>query len=82
LRALTAGGYFYAFVREDGTVVRQSLNVDEEARLDTSEIRTPSRRPDVHRYEIERWEDLRILIRAINGPAQKPLVMRWAEHGA
>src|SRR5574341_1779151 len=37
-QALTAGGYFYAFVREDGAVVRKSLNVDSEGLPDTRDI--------------------------------------------
>lgn len=76
LRALTAGGYFYAFVREDGSIVGQSPNLDEDGLPETSEIENAivngARFVDTKSSE---GEDLRVYLRPLNTAAQQPLVM-------
>src|SRR3990172_2354652 len=75
-QGLTAGGYFYAFVRQDGPVVRMSENVDEEGLPDTEDIGDAMLGgPTFVDTKSSDGEDLRVYLRPIPGPQNRPLVM-------
>src|SRR3989304_2280294 len=75
-QGLTAGGYFYAFVRQDGTVVRMSANVDEEGPPDREDIGDAMLGgPTFVDTKSSDGEDLRVYLRPIPGPQNRPLVM-------
>ncbi len=75
-QGLTAGGYFYAFVRQDGTVLRMSENVDEEGLPDTEDIGDAMLGgPTFVDTKSSDGEDLRVYLRPIPGPQNRPLVM-------
>ena len=75
-QALTAGGYFYAFVAVDGTVLRMSENVDEDGLAETDGIESAIvDGPTFVDTKSSDGEDLRVYLRPIKGPQQRPLVM-------
>ncbi len=75
-QALTAGGYFYAFVRENGKVVRMSENVDEEGLPDADDIKDAILDgPTFVDTKSGDGEDLRIYLRVVNPRQARPLVM-------
>ncbi len=76
LQALTAGGYFYAFVQEDGTIVRGSANVDEEGLPETSDIEEAIQGgPKFVDTKSGDGEDLRVYLTLINPLQPRPIVM-------
>lgn len=76
LQALTAGGYFYAFVREDGTIVRQSANVDEEGLPEANDIEAAIESgPKFVDTKSGDGEDLRVYLTLINPRQPRPIVM-------
>jgi signal transduction histidine kinase len=76
LRGLTAGGYFYAFVRPDGSVLRMSENVDDEGLPGAEAVADAlAGGPVFVDTKSSDGEDLRVLVQPIPGPAQRPLVM-------
>lgn len=76
LQALTAGGYFYAFVREDGTIVRQSANVDDDGLPKPSDIEEAIQDgPKFVDTKSSDGEDLRVYLTLINPLQPRPIVM-------
>lgn len=74
--ALTAGGYFFAFVREDGTILAKSANIDEAGLAALGDIERVS--PDDPIFVDTKSSDgtnLRVYLRTINGPREGPIVM-------
>ena len=74
--ALTAGGYFFAFVREDGTILAKSANIDEVGLAGLKDIENAS--PDDPIFVDTKSSDgdnLRVYVRTINGPRERPIVM-------
>lgn len=75
-QAFTAGGYFYAFVGENGKVVRMSENVDEEGLPDADDIKDAVLDgPTFVDTKSSDGEDLRVYLRVVNPRQARPLVM-------
>ncbi len=75
-QALTAGGYFYAVARENGNVVVKSENVDEEGLASAKDIENVILEGATFvDTKSSDGEDLRVYLRPINRPQQRPLVM-------
>ena len=75
-KALTAGGYFFALVREDGTILAKSANIDEAGLAGLEDIgkATPGD-PTFVDTKSSDGDNLRVYVRTINGPREKPILL-------
>ena len=75
-QAFTAGGYFYAFVRQDGVAVIKSANTEEEGLASTDDVeRAIAGGPAFVDTKSSDGQHLRVYLRPIPGPQNRPLLM-------
>lgn len=74
--AFTAGGYFYAVVRENGTLLRGSDNADPEGLPSVEQVADAfASGPAYADTKSSEGEDLRIFMAPVHGPANRPVML-------
>ncbi len=74
--AFTAGGYFYAVAREDGTVIRSSDNTDVDGLPGAEQIATAFEQgPIFVDTKTSEGDDLRVYIIPVHAPKERPLAL-------